>query len=45
VVIAHCRAAADVAISNMFGPDTLKSFKVWIDEASESRTAEACRQA
>jgi transglutaminase-like putative cysteine protease len=32
VLIAQGRDAADVAISNTFGPNTLKSFKVWADE-------------
>lgn len=32
VLIARGRDAADVPISNTFGPTTLKSFKVWADE-------------
>lgn len=32
VLIARGRDATDVAISNSFGPSTLKSFKVWTDE-------------
>jgi len=32
VLIARGRDAADVPISNTFGPNTLKSFKVWADE-------------
>jgi transglutaminase-like putative cysteine protease len=32
VLIARGRDAADVAISNAFGPNTLASFKVWTDE-------------
>ena len=32
VLIARGRDAADVAISNTFGPNTLLSFKVWTDE-------------
>ncbi len=32
VLIARGRDAADVAISTTFGPNTLKSFKVWTDE-------------
>ncbi len=32
VLIARGRDAADVPISNTFGPNTLKSFKVWTDE-------------
>ncbi len=34
VLIARGRDAADVAISHTFGPNTLKSFKVWTDEVS-----------
>lgn len=36
VLIARGRDAADVAISNTFGPNTLKSFKVRTDEVTES---------
>ena len=32
VLMARGRDAADVAISTTFGPNTLKSFKVWTDE-------------
>jgi transglutaminase-like putative cysteine protease len=32
VLIARGRDAADVAISNTFGPNTLRSFRVWTDE-------------
>lgn len=32
VLIAQGRDAADVALSNAFGPATLKGFKVWTDE-------------
>jgi len=32
VLIARGRDAADVPISNTFGPNTLQSFKVWTDE-------------
>jgi transglutaminase-like putative cysteine protease len=32
VLIARGRDAADVAISNTFGPNTLTSFKVWAEE-------------
>ncbi len=32
ILIAHGRDAADVPISNTFGPNTLASFKVWTDE-------------
>ena len=35
ILIARGRDAADVPISNTFGPNTLKSFKVWADEVSE----------
>jgi transglutaminase-like putative cysteine protease len=34
VLIARGRDAADVAISTTFGPNTLKSFKVWTDEVT-----------
>lgn len=36
VLIARGRDAADVAISSTFGPNALKSFKVWTDEVRES---------
>lgn len=36
VLIARGRDAADVAISNTFGPNTLKNFKVWTDEVNGS---------
>jgi hypothetical protein len=32
VLIARGRDAADVAITTTFGPNTLRSFKVWTDE-------------
>jgi transglutaminase-like putative cysteine protease len=32
ILIARGRDAADVAISTTFGPNTLKSFKIWTDE-------------
>ena len=32
VLMAHGRDAADVALSTTFGPNTLRSFKVWTDE-------------
>lgn len=35
VLIARGRDAADVPISNTFGPNTLKSFRVWADEVSD----------
>jgi transglutaminase-like putative cysteine protease len=34
VLIARGRDAADVPISNTFGPNTLKSFRVWSDEVT-----------
>ena len=34
ILIARGRDAADVPISNSFGPNTLKSFKVWTDEVN-----------
>lgn len=34
VLIARGRDAADVPISNTFGPNTLENFKVWTDEIS-----------
>ncbi len=34
VLVARGRDAADVPISHTFGPNTLKSFKVWTDEVS-----------
>jgi transglutaminase-like putative cysteine protease len=39
VLIARGRDAADVAISNTFGPNTLLSFEVWTDEVSEPSRA------
>ncbi|MCU1337205.1 MAG: transglutaminase domain protein [Bryobacterales bacterium] len=36
VLLARGRDASDVAIATTFGPNTLESFKVWTDEASES---------
>jgi hypothetical protein len=36
VLIARGRDAADVAITTTFGPNTLKSFRVWTDEVLES---------
>jgi transglutaminase-like putative cysteine protease len=38
VLIARGRDAADVAISNTFGPNSLLSFKVWTDEITGSPT-------
>lgn len=34
VLIARGRDATDVALTNTFGPNTLKSFKVWTDEVT-----------
>lgn len=36
VLIARGRDAADVALSNTFGPNTLTSFKVWTDQVDAS---------
>lgn len=36
VLIARGRDAADAAISSTFGPNALKSFKVWTEEVSEA---------
>ena len=36
VLMARGRDAADVPLSNTFGLNTLKSFKVWTDEVSEA---------
>jgi transglutaminase-like putative cysteine protease len=41
VLIARGRDAADVAISNTFGPNTLVSFKVRTDEVNEGETGTA----
>ena len=38
VLIARGRDASDVPITYTFGPNTLKSFKVWTDEVKESAT-------
>lgn len=35
VLIARGRDATDVALTNTFGPNTLKSFKVWTDEVKD----------
>lgn len=35
ILIARGRDAADVPITNTFGPNTLKSFKVWADEVRD----------
>ncbi|MET0314545.1 MAG: transglutaminase family protein [Hansschlegelia sp.] len=35
IVMARGRDAADVALTNVFGPNMLKSFKVWTDEVVE----------
>jgi transglutaminase-like putative cysteine protease len=34
VLLARGRDAADVAITTTFGPNTLKSFRVWTDEVA-----------
>ena len=39
VLIARGRDAADVAISTTFGPNTLRSFRVWTDEVAASSTS------
>jgi transglutaminase-like putative cysteine protease len=44
VLIARGRDAADVAISNTFGPNTLLSFKVWTDEISSVASINRNRQ-
>jgi hypothetical protein len=36
VLIAQGRDAADVPLSNTFGPKVLKSFRVWTDEVGDS---------
>ncbi|MEN8261370.1 MAG: transglutaminase family protein [Pseudomonadota bacterium] len=41
VLIAQGRDAADVSISNAFGPNVLKSFKVWAGEVRVSPRADA----
>lgn len=38
ILIARGRDAADVAISNSFGPNTLSSFRVWTDELPPALT-------
>jgi len=35
VLLAHGRDAADVPLSNTFGPNTLTGFKVWTDELAD----------
>jgi transglutaminase-like putative cysteine protease len=35
ILIGRGRDAADVAIATTFGPNTLKSFKVWTDELTD----------
>ena len=39
VLMARGRDAADVAITMTFGPNTLKSFRVWTDEVATARSA------
>jgi hypothetical protein len=41
ILIAQGRDAADVLSSQTFGPNTLVSFKVWIDEIAETAGAQA----
>jgi len=41
VLIARGRDAADVAITTSFGPATLESFKVWMDEVAVPETLAA----
>ena len=41
IVIARGRDAADVAISTVFGPTFLKSFRVWTDEVAPRRQQQA----
>jgi len=40
VLIARGRDAADVALNNTFGPNTLSSFRVWTDEVSQRQPGE-----
>jgi transglutaminase-like putative cysteine protease len=40
VLIARGRDAADVAITTTFGPNTLKSFRVWADEVVPQKAAQ-----
>jgi hypothetical protein len=40
ILIAQGRDAADVSLTNTFGPNLLKSFKVWTDEVTEQQPAE-----
>jgi transglutaminase-like putative cysteine protease len=44
VLIARGRDATDVAISNTFGPTTLSSFTVWMDQANETARAGAVQR-
>jgi transglutaminase-like putative cysteine protease len=39
IMLAYGRDAADVAISNTFGPNTLTGFKVWTDEVTSDTAA------
>ena len=43
ILIAHGRDAADVAISTMFGPNTLAGFRVWTDELAEDEPDDRVR--
>lgn len=40
VLIARGRDAADVALNNTFGPNTLSSFRVWTDEVGQRQAGE-----
>jgi len=39
-LIARGRDAADVALNNTFGPNTLSNFKVWTDEIDNRQPIE-----
>jgi transglutaminase-like putative cysteine protease len=41
ILIAYGRDAADVAISNTFGPNTLTGFRVWTDPVTSDRNNDA----
>jgi transglutaminase-like putative cysteine protease len=41
ILIAYGRDAADVAISNTFGPNTLAGFRVWTDQVTSDGNADA----
>ncbi len=44
VLIASGRDAADVALSNAFGDNTLTSFRVWTDETHQMSRPRLCRR-